>query len=65
MRLGWFFIEQGKPAEGEIPGFFCGLEEVLDIEFPSLFLYPDLVPLIIDGQALFDNLAGGSSGGCF
>ena len=44
MRFGRFFIQEKKPAKGEIPGFFRRLEEVLDIEFPAPFLYPDLVP---------------------
>ncbi len=59
MRFGRVFIQEKKPAKGEIPGYFRHLEEVLDIEFPAPFFDPDLVPPIIDGQVLFDNLIGG------
>ena len=60
MRYGRFFIQEKKPAERQVAGFERRLEEVLGVEFPSPFFYPDLVPLIIDGQVLFDNLVGGS-----
>ena len=65
MRFWRVFIEQVKTTEGEILWSFRGLEEVLDIEFPASFFYPDLVSLIIDGQVVFDNLVGCLLGGWF
>ena len=65
MRFRWFFIQEKKPAKGEVSRHFRRLEEVLDIEFPAAFFYPDLVPPIIDGQVLFDNLVGGFFRGWF
>ena len=58
MRFGRVFIEPEKPAEGEITGGFRRLEEVLGIEFPAGFFYPDLVLLMVNRQLFFDNLPG-------
>ena len=43
MRFGWVFMEQQKPAEGEVTGIFRRLEKVLGIEFAFTLFYRHLV----------------------